>query len=218
MSHTLDLSLLPKGAENVEVKTIYSDQKYSLFAAKSCNDSKVERTKVFLERQIHGKVPVDVVIIFARIKIDSRKYFVLTRQWREATGQYSIAPPAGVYDEQDKSPIKAGLRELNEETPFSATVDDVLAVSCPSFSSDGCLSESFQVLLADVKPKDDNVTFRNGIVSGTTDQTSGENILTFYIPEDELYHQLVTLQEQNHSIDGRLMMWAWSCHIAQRGL
>ncbi|KEF50825.1 uncharacterized protein A1O9_13124 [Exophiala aquamarina CBS 119918] len=217
MAHTLDMSSFSWDAKNVGVREFYSDKKYRLVAVTSRNDKEVERTKVFLERKIHGSVPVDVVITFARIEIEGKKYFVLTRQWREATRKYSIASPAGVYDEQDENPITAGLRELNEETPFTATEDDVRATSCLSFSSDGCLSETFQVLFVDVKPKDDNVTFESGIVSGITNQNSGENITTFYVPADKLYESLVQLQEWGHSIDGRLMMWAWGRQLAKMG-
>jgi 8-oxo-dGTP pyrophosphatase MutT (NUDIX family) len=217
MSHTLDVSLFPWAAKNVEDgrEILYSNKTYSLVAIASVNDMKVRRSKVVLERKIHGKVPVDVVMLFGLIKIGGKRCIILTRQWREATSKYSIAPTAGGCEEQDENPIKAALRELEEETPFEATEDDFLAISDPSYSSDGCLGETFQAFLVNVKPKDDRVTFENGIVRGTTKQTGGECIMTLYIPLEDLYEGLIMLQKQNHSIDGRLMMWAWGQHVAK---
>ena len=155
---------------------------------------------------------VDVVFVNAHFRVDGEEYLVLTRQWREATGAYSVAFPAGTYEKGDGDAIKAGIRELKEETPFTAIKGDL---SIPAFSSDGCLSETFQILEVRAEPKPGTTTM-NGIALGATTQTSGESIVTLYVPLNTLYRTLSMLEKSHHSIDGRLMVYALGYENARR--
>ncbi|KAK1989904.1 hypothetical protein LX36DRAFT_454570 [Colletotrichum falcatum] len=132
MYHVLNTESFPRKAENTEREVAWSEEKFVFLNVTSKNDNGTIRTKGFLQRRIHDEVPVDAVLVFARIKLDGAVYFILTRQWREATGQYCIDAPAGVYKPAiDQNAQVAGLRELREETPLDATVvcESVMAVT-----------------------------------------------------------------------------------------
>jgi 8-oxo-dGTP pyrophosphatase MutT (NUDIX family) len=214
MSPTLDLATLPSKAHNhPNDDVVYEDESFTVKKVTSTNDAKNTRTKLVLSPKSHGRFPVDVVAILARFWIGKRVYVVLTRQWREATSAYSIAFPAGRYGPADADPVATGLRELAEETPFTADREDVFFEGIPSFSSDGCLQETNQILgvYATVKP---NTQLKDGIARGATDQTEGENIWTLYCSEQQLYETLLEWKKCGHSIDSRLMNYAIGVHLA----
>ncbi|KAK2005506.1 hypothetical protein LZ32DRAFT_545920 [Colletotrichum eremochloae] len=178
----------------------------------STNDEGTIRNKGFLQRNIHKDDSVDAVLVFARIDIEGENYFILTRQWREATGQYCIDAPAGVYEPDiDQNAQDAGLRELREETPLNATV---VYESIVAYSSGGCISETIKVIVVNACRKDNQVKFEHGIVTGPTKFDAGENIMTLYVPVNRLYEQLKSLQEEGHAIDARLMTWALSSYVS----
>ncbi|KAK2061370.1 hypothetical protein LY76DRAFT_508068 [Colletotrichum caudatum] len=204
--------MFSQNAKNTNNIVVWSDKKFSLRSVESQNDNGTTRTKIFLERNIHNGVSADAVLVFARIRIDDEVYFILTRQWREATGQYCIDAPAGVCEPAvDKDAKDTGLRELQEETPLDATV---VCESVIAYSSAGCTSETIQILVVDAKPKNDQVKFKDGIVTGPTKFDTGENITTLYVPANKLYENLRLLSEEGHAIDARLMTWALSSYVA----
>lgn len=155
------------------------------------------------------RLPVDVVLILARFQILKQDgfYIVLTRQWREATGAYSIALPAGKFEPTNFDVVAAGLRELTEETPFTADRENVSFKSGKSYSSDGCLRETNQMLEVYARTKP-GTRLLDGRAQGVTDQTENENIQTLYCAERNLYSFLQKMEQQGHSIDSRLMFYA----------
>lgn len=56
----------------------------------------------------------------AVLAITPQNKVVLVRQWRYAVDEALLEIPAGKLDPQDKDPAHAALRELAEETPYTA--------------------------------------------------------------------------------------------------
>lgn len=78
---------------------------------------------------------------------DGDAKLVLNYEFRYATSQYILAPPAGLIDEEDKKTdnplIAAAIRELREETGITVTTEDNVSVINPLvFSSPGMTDES----------------------------------------------------------------------------
>jgi hypothetical protein len=216
MPFPLNLAVLPSSAHNhPNSEVVYKNGSFIISNVSSTNDEGRIRTKLVMERTSHGSVPVDVVLILARFEIAEQKgsYIVLTRQWREATDAYSIALPAGKYDRTDHDVVAAGLRELTEETPFTADRENVFLRSVLSYSSDGCLRETNQMLGVYARIKS-GTRLRDGLAQGATEQTENENIQTLYCAERELYPTLLEWEQQGHSIDSRLMFFAIGVHLA----
>lgn len=220
MSSTLDLSVLPSRAYNhPDAVEIYRERSFWVGKVTSTNDADQVRTRLIMARISEGDVPipVNVVLILARFQLHGQNetYIVLTRQWREATAAYSIAFPAGKFDKDDVDVVAAGLRELAEETPFTADRDDVFFESVISFSSDGCLGETNQMLGVQVQAKPGTL-LQDGLAQGATNQTKTEHIQTLFCEESKLYPTLLEWQRQKHSIDSRLLYYASGLYLTPR--
>lgn len=131
----------------------------------------------------------------------------MTRQWREATGKYSIAFPAGKYEATNRNVVAAGLRELTEETPFTTDLENLFFMNEISYSLDGCLGEMNQLLEVNARIKP-GTRLRDGRAYGATEQTENESIQTFYCAEGGLYSFLQKMVMEGCSIDSRLMLYA----------
>lgn len=52
---------------------------------------------------------------------DSKKYYILVKQYRIPIGKWILEFPAGLVDSSDTSIESAGIRELKEETGYTVT-------------------------------------------------------------------------------------------------
>ncbi|KAI1708640.1 NUDIX domain-containing protein [Ditylenchus destructor] len=133
----------------------------------------------------------DGVDIVAVLKKGGKKYFVLVKQYRIPSRTWMIEFPAGLVDTSDADVEACGLRELKEETGYSAT--KVLG-----------LSSGKQIL--DVGMGDDSVRFLTVEIDGDAEEnkspkqelTDDEHIQVLTVECDKL---LEFLDQVNKSDD-----------------
>ena len=85
------------------------------------------------------------VMVAAMLKPSRRVLFV--RQFRVPTGRYSIELPAGLLDKENESVEEAAMRELYEETGYSAKILKVLPAA---YSSPGMSAETITLVFAEI--------------------------------------------------------------------
>lgn len=112
----------------------------------------------------------DAVSCFVVIKEkDKEPKLLLSYEFRYATGQYLLSPPAGLIDDEDKdceSPeIQAAIREIKEETGLDVKpTDKVRTVSPLSFSTPGMTDESNALVYAEIEVENLDALDQSGAV------------------------------------------------------
>lgn len=135
--------------------------------------------------------------------LEPSQKIILVRQFRPPTGGYVLEFPAGLMDENDRSPVQTALRELKEETGYIGThVKTVPA----SFSSPGLSSESVYVIKLAV----DERLPENLNPQAVQEET--ENIENFVVPLKKLSSFIEERVNEGDLIDSKLAMFA--CGIA----
>ncbi|VDD89739.1 unnamed protein product [Enterobius vermicularis] len=80
----------------------------------------VKETKFKKPGSDHLQTKPDGVDVIATLKKNGKKYFVLIKQYRFPLEGFCIEFPAGLIDPGEEA-LQAGLRELKEETGYTAT-------------------------------------------------------------------------------------------------
>ena len=80
---------------------------------------------------------------------DSKKYYILVKQYRIPIGKWILEFPAGLIDASDTSIESAGIRELKEETGYTVT-EVVRYTKKGQYLNPGLTSDSSSFLLVKV--------------------------------------------------------------------
>jgi len=153
------------------------------------DDYGVEREWESVERIPRGSSKaertVDGVAILARLHsgIDGKSgqplnpRIVLVSQFRPPTGRRTLELPAGLLDSPDEDPVGAALRELKEETGYSARAADAqVDADLAAVSDPGLSNTNLVVVRVDV----DDALHGNGAPSPQPDE--GESIEVHLLP------------------------------------
>lgn len=135
---------------------------------------------------------LDAVDLRVLLKSSSQQVadrLLLVVQYRPPLDAYCIEFPAGLID-AGESAVMAALRELREETGYTASVADCVHVSPMLAYEPGMSNSCFQLVTVAVDlalPENQNPT---------PDMEASEDIATFALPHDSsLLHEMQTLQE-----------------------
>ena len=123
---------------------------------------------------------------------------VLIRQFRPPTGRYVWETPAGLMEPGEK-PEETALRELYEETGYTAVITKVLP---PSFSSCGLSGESVHIVFADI---DGN---RYGDALPVSHPDAGEQIAVHPVALEKLSAHLENAIASGDAVDSKLLLLA----------
>lgn len=99
------------------------------------------------------------------IALTPERQVLLTRQYRHGVGRMDCEIPGGAIDQEDQSPLDAGLRELEEETGYIAESARIIGSTSPNpaLQANSC----YFILAENVTP------------TGTVKLDDGENIEVF---------------------------------------
>lgn len=126
---------------------------------------------------------------------------VLIAQFRPPLGCTCLEVPAGLVD-AGETPEQAAIRELHEETGYTATGATVVMPVCVN---DPGLSDANMVA---VRVRIDGDAKENLDVAPCFQD--GENIETLLVPLDGLYDELLRLRgSRGWAVDARLLSLAW---------
>lgn len=132
----------------------------------------------------------------AIIAIDDEGRVLLVEQYRVPLGTVTLEIPAGLigdHDEaEDEDAIDAAIRELEEETGYTAQSMEVIG---DFYSSPGMVSESFTLMRA-----------RGLSKVGPGGGTEGENITVHRVPMSELSQFVADWRARGHGVDVRIAM------------
>lgn len=152
---------------------------------------------------------VDGVAIIAEVRrANHPPCMVLVRQFRPPLNSYCIEVPAGLID-AGETPEQAALRELKEETGYSA---HAACVCMPCCFNDPGLTDANMVA---VKVVVDGDAPEN--VDATPCFQDGECIDTMLVPLATLYGELLKLQQAGDALDARLLSLAYGMTMAGGG-
>jgi 8-oxo-dGTP pyrophosphatase MutT (NUDIX family) len=96
-----------------ERREVYKCRVFSVYES-VCRSPDKRRTGVFM-----GLDAADWTIVAPVLEKDGRRFFVMVRQWRHGAQELSLEFPGGVL-EADEDSSQAALRELEEETAYTA--------------------------------------------------------------------------------------------------
>jgi len=152
----------------------------------------------------HGKVGTFIVldsrdwgVVVPVLERNGKRYLLAVRQFRHGSGKVSMEFPGGIV-EPGEDPEKAALRELREETGYSAGRFEFLGDVSPN---PAILTNRFRVYLAeDLKLAGDQCLDEHEIIDVEE------------IPEDEFLERLGTA-----SYDHALMAAAAFLYVRRRG-
>lgn len=101
----------------------------------------------------------DAVTIAVIAIIDGKPHLLLNYEFRYATAEYILAPPAGLIDKEDgegdQAIINSAIREVNEETGITIAPEDRTYIVNPLvFSSPGMTDESNAIVCSVINNPD----------------------------------------------------------------
>ncbi len=144
---------------------------------------------------------VDGVAILAEVRrANHPPCLVLVRQFRPPLNSFCIEVPAGLVD-AGETPEQAALRELKEETGFTAHAAHVCFPCC--FNDPG-LTDANMVA---VKVVIDGDSPEN--LNATPSFQDGEHIEKMLVPFATLYEELLRLKDDGNALDARLLSLAY---------
>ncbi len=111
------------------------------------------------------------------LPIDEEGYVYLVRQFRYPYGQVLLEIPAGKMEAEETDPLACGIRELREETGFTA--EEMIDLG-EVYPSPGFLTEVLHLYAA------------KGLTSGQTDPDEDEFVETVRMPLEELCDRIVS--------------------------
>lgn len=132
----------------------------------------------------------------AIIAIDDEGHVLLVEQYRVPLGTVTLEIPAGLIGDhdgaEDENAIEAAIRELEEETGYTAQSMEVIG---EFYSSPGMVSESFTLMRA-----------RGLSKVGPGGGTEGENITVHRVPMSGLSQFVADWRKRGHGVDVRIAM------------
>lgn len=133
----------------------------------------------------------DWVIVIAEISNNGNREYIIVKQFRHGSGSLYYEFPAGVVDSGEE-PEKAALRELREETGYSAKKIQLIGKSCPNpaFMSNKC----YTYLATDL------------VYEGELQLDPNERIETFFMSEEDIKKHIVNVEYPSAVI---IQSWFW---------
>lgn len=136
------------------------------------------------------------VAIIAILKPSNK--IILIRQYRPPASGYVIEFPAGLIDEGE-TPEQTAVRELQEETGYTGTVDSILP---PSFSSPGLSGEQVNLVFMTVEEHSKH----NELLETSFDD--GEHVETLTVNLSQLDSFLVEQFKTGDLMDAKVLAFA----------
>lgn len=146
---------------------------------------------------------VSAVLIIAWLRPSDR--LLLVRQYRPPAGRYVYEFPAGLIDEGE-SPERAALRELKEETGYTATIKRVFPAA---YNSPGLSGESVAVVLADIDEGDP----ANNPPTRAMDE--GEQIEVVIVSRADLQALDARAGEEEAALDSKLVAYLSAINLGR---
>jgi ADP-ribose pyrophosphatase len=142
---------------------------------------------------------------------NGRPSLLLQKQFRPPLNKVTIEVPSGLVDE-DEDISTAALRELKEETGYVATVpgDTKAAEGFIMWNDPGFCATNTRMLFVDVDMSDE----RNQ--NPKPELEDNEYIETFTLPLENLWDELMKLDQQGFGIDARVATLAQGMEMAKR--
>ena len=129
------------------------------------------------------------------LAVDAERHVLLVEQFRVPLGKPMIELPAGLIgdgdDNGDEDPTEAALRELEEETGYTAARIEVVG---EFYSSPGMVTESFTLLRA-----------HDLTQVGPGGGVDGEDITVHRVPLDDIEAFIAAARQRGLGIDVRLL-------------
>lgn len=71
----------------------------------------------------------DGVDVIATIAKNNQNHLIAIANYRVPVNRYVLELPSGLTDQTDPNPSATAIRELKEETGYTATLDDIIHIS-----------------------------------------------------------------------------------------
>ncbi|KAF9108546.1 nudix hydrolase-like protein [Mortierella sp. GBA35] len=165
----------------------------------------------------HNTASVDAVDVITIIKNSKGKatHIVLVVQYRPALSAYSIEFPSGLID-ADELPEKAALRELEEETGFSASAGHsvkVVKIGVPTAYEPGLTGSCSRVVVIEVQMEQEQLLGPNSPLRKAKPEDDEWSLQVLALPLPGLLKSLQDLQaevggQSKLVLDSRLYAWA----------
>jgi len=128
------------------------------------------------------------VVTCLRDKDNKKRYYLLVKQRRVATGGFFYEHPAGMCD-NETDPYKVALKEVEEETGLKIQKEDLFLLHEKIlYSSPGLLDEAGYFFGCEIElPQRQIQEFQNKITGA---KQENEYIQTFLCPEEEIFNYL----------------------------
>lgn len=144
----------------------------------------------------------DGVEVFSTILRDGEEKQIISAVYRYPFQKYVLETTAGLADPGETDPRVTALRELKEETGYTATLEDITHVS-PTFTMSPWWSTETSVRV-DVRVPDSEAN-RNPI----QELDGEEQIQVFLLSKRNLFDEVMALaQEKGFLLDSRLYQYA----------
>ncbi|KAF8623940.1 hypothetical protein AX15_006106 [Amanita polypyramis BW_CC] len=156
-----------------------------------------ERLWECAERKTRKSSTPDAVAILAILRSKTNAFepsIVIIEQYRPPIDKFIIELPAGLVDE-DESPEEAAIRELYEETGYTAT--GVMESSPTLVSDPGMTNSDMKLILLDV-------TVENGLEMPGQHLAVGEHIVRRVVELQKLESELQEYNRKGYAVDARL--------------
>lgn len=153
----------------------------------------------YVERTTKTNAEVDGIEIFATIMQDDVEYAIVIAVYRIPVENYVLEFPAGLVDPLDNDVALTALRELKEETGYTASIEDVIEVSPRVFVDPWKSTESSRY----VRIKVDGARTEN--MNPIQELEAEEDIKVLLLPLSSLMSSLIEVAErENYFLDSRL--------------
>ncbi|WFD35720.1 ADP-ribose diphosphatase [Malassezia cuniculi] len=157
------------------------------------------------------KGEVDAVAVLALIRRPSKPVHVLlVSQFRPPVGRCAIELPAGLVDageEGDEGARRAAIRELREETGYTASAE--VQVSTEMVSDPGLTGANMKLCTVEISLADD-------APEPVAEPDEGEYIERHLVPLATLSESLAAFSRAGYAVDARLAHFAHGLALANR--
>ncbi|KAG0290894.1 nudix hydrolase-like protein [Linnemannia gamsii] len=166
---------------------------------------------------LNSTASVDAVDVITIIKNSHKKatHVVLVIQYRPALSAYSLEFPSGLID-ADESPETAALRELEEETGFSAQAGHavkIVKVGVPVSYEPGLTGSCSRVVIVEVQMDEEQLLGPESPLRKAKPEDDEWSLQVLVLPLSNLLQSLQDLQDKVGGqsklvLDSRLYAWA----------
>ena len=162
----------------------------------------------YVERTTKTNGDVDGIEVFATIIQDDVEHAIVVAVYRIPVENFVLEFPAGLVDPEDNDVALTAIRELKEETGYTASIEDVIEVS-PRVCIDPWKStESSRY----VRIKVDGARTEN--INPIQELESDEDIKVMLLPLHSLMSSLIEIADrENYFLDSRLYNLALGIEI-----